>query len=157
MPARLLAGLLGLTLVAAACGAASTSVQSGTVNVFFCTTVSMPDCSTNATPAQERAVGRMLRRIPNVTKTVFVSKAEALRRIKKTSPAIRTKSLPANPLPDKWVVTVDSDRNDAKVGKAICAAAYSGVQPCAAAGELGEVGGVTWAGSIADRILRRLR
>ena len=154
-----LAGLLGATLVLSACGGASKSAQPpGTVKVYFCTTASMPDCKTDATRAQEQAVGRALRRSEHVEKIVFVSKAAALEEFKKKNPLSfkQFPKLPENPLPDEWVVTVDSDRNEAAVGKAICAARHPGVQPCATAGELGEVGGVAWGSPLADRIRRRL-
>jgi hypothetical protein len=153
--ALVLAGLVAPTLVLSACGGASKPAQHpGTVRVNFCTTLSMPDCKSDATAAQERAVGRILQRIPNVTKVVFVSKAEALKRVKKEMPAVPVTQLPANPLPDEWVVTVTSDQDRETVGKTICAARYPGVQPCATAGQLGEVGGVTWGSPITDEIRR---
>ncbi len=154
-----LAGFLALTLVLSACGGASKSAEHpGTVKVYFCTTVSMPDCKTDATRAQERAVGQALRHSEHVEKVVFVSKAAALAQFKKKNPLSfkQFPKLPANPLPDQWVITVDSDRNEATVGKAICAARHPGVQPCATAGQLGEEGGVTWGSPLTDRI-RRLR
>jgi cell division protein FtsX len=147
MPARralVLAGLSALTLLPSACGGASKSAHHpGTVKVYFCTTVAMPDCTSNASAAQERAAGRALRRIPDVTKVVFVSKATALKMFKKR---IR-KVLPANPLPDVWVATVSSDQYDERVGKRICSAHYPGVEPCPSANssQYGHVGGATWA------------
>jgi cell division protein FtsX len=160
VPARralVLVGLLALTLVVSACGGASKADQHpGEVKVNFCTTVSMSDCKADATRTEERAVGSALRHNPHVVKVVFVSKAEALQRFKKMNPGFLAPQLPANPLPDAWVVTVDSEHNDAKVGKAICAARHPGVPPCATAAELGEVGGVTWGSPLTDRI-RRLR
>jgi cell division protein FtsX len=150
-----LAGLLPLALVLSACGGASKAAErSGTVKVYFCTTVSMPDCRSDATSAQEQAVGASLRRTPNVTKVAFVSKVEALKRIKKKKliPGLSLKQLPANPLPDEWVVTVNSARNEAKVGTAICAAHYAGVERCRNSG--GERMGVTWGSPLLDRIRR---
>ena len=159
VPARrvlVLAALLALTLVLSACGGASKTVQHpGTVRVNFCTTLSMPDCKSDATRAQEQTVGRMLRRIPNVTKVAFVSKSAGLQRFTKINPAlVRGLHGLANPLPDEWVVTVSLDRYDAKVGRAICAAHLPGVQPCARGGQRGAAGGVTWGSPITDRIRR---
>jgi cell division protein FtsX len=151
-----LAGLSALTLALAACGGASTPARTGTVKVSFCTTVSMPECKSDASAAQEQAVGRMLRQIPNVEKIAFVSKAEALKRFKKMEPGIPVKYLPVNPLPDEWVVTVTSDQDEETVGKTICAARYPGVEACATSSMLGDVGGVRWGSPITDRI-RRLR
>ena len=151
VPARralVLALTLALTLLLSACGASKSAQHPGTVKVYFCTTVSMPDCKSDATVAQEQAVGRALRRIPNVTKVVFVSKAAGLRRFKKQDPLGPSVKLLANPLPDEWVVTVTSERDSETVGKAICAKRYPGVQPCATLDQRGEVGGVTWRSSL---------
>lgn len=150
--------LLAAALVLAACGGGSKQVvRRGEVRVFFCTTVSMPDCHADATHSEEMAVGSALRRRDHVVTLAYISKAEALRRFKKEDPLDLSVKLPANPLPDEWVVTVDSEGNEATVGKAICAAHYAGVQPCAAAGQLGQAGGVAWGSPIADRIRRLLR
>ena len=139
-------------LALAGCGGSTRSDQPGRVKVVFCTTVSMPDCAANATVAQEEAVGRALRHSPHVVKAVYVSKAAGLKRFTKINPGLPTSQLPANPLPDEWVVTVDSDRNEAKVGKAICAAHYPGIERCAAGSSVGEIGGVIWGSPLADRI-----
>src|SRR6516162_11653412 len=48
------------------------------VKVYFCTTESMSDCTTNPTPQQEQAVGAALRRTSGVKSVVFVSKEKAL-------------------------------------------------------------------------------
>ena len=136
-------------LVLAGCGGATKTAQHGHVRVFFCTTVSMPDCRADATRAEELAVGRALRNSPHVVKLVYVSKAEALQKFRKMNPTLPTRLLPANPLPAEWVVTVDSDDNTPTVGKAICAAHYAGVERCA---RPGEIGGVGW-----NVVTRRLR
>ena len=57
-----------------------------------------------ATRAQENAVARMLQSDPQVKKWVFVSKAEALQRMKKRVPEL-VSQLPWNPLPDSFEVT----------------------------------------------------
>jgi cell division transport system permease protein len=126
------------------------------VKVNFCTTTSMPECAANATHAQEVAVGAALNRDPHVRRVKFVSKAEGLRQFEKENPkefAGALGLLSANPLPDEWVVSTYAASDTPLVGKQICQAHYAGVEPCATAGQLGEVGGVTWASSITKRVL----
>ena len=132
------------------------------VKVNFCTTISMPECSKNATQAQIAAVGAALRSDPDVKQVVFISKEEGLKRFKHDNPGEFAGAyglLPANPLPDQWVVTTTAASDTPIVGKRICKAHYAGVEPCATptlsggAGQLGEVGGVTWASSITKRVL----
>jgi cell division transport system permease protein len=125
------------------------------VKVNFCTTISMPECSKDATPAQEQAVGAALRGDPRVKQggVVFVSKEKGLALEMKQNPDLFKVNLPSNPLPDQWVVTTLAPDDTPLVGKRICAAHYPGVEPCAAAGQKGEVGGVTWASSITKRVL----
>lgn len=112
----------------------------------------MPECKRDATVAQEAAVGRMLRRIPDVTKVVFIPKKEALWRTHLLNPTIPVSQLPTNPLPDEWVVTLTSEEDNAKVGKAICASRYAGVQPCRG---LPGSSGATW-DTLTPRIRARL-
>jgi cell division transport system permease protein len=132
------------------------------VKVNFCTTISMPECAKDATDAQIQAVGAALRSDPNVKKVVFVSKEQGLADWKKNNPSEFAGAyglLPANPLPDEWVVTTSAASDTPIVGKRICQAHYPGVEPCAmstpssSSGQLGEVGGVTWASSITKRVL----
>jgi cell division transport system permease protein len=133
------------------------------VKVNFCTTVSMPECSANATPAQIRAVGAALRSDPDIKQVVFVSKEQGLKNFIRDNPrefAGALGLLNGNPLPDQWVVTTSAASDTPIVGKRICAAHYAGVEPCATAvsssggsSQLGEVGGVTWASSITKRVL----
>jgi cell division protein FtsX len=139
------------SLQLAACGSASKSGQpTGVVTVYFCTTASMPDCKANATPAEESAVGLVLRHGTHVVKLVYISKSTALKQFKKSNPGFRFGQLPVNPLPDKWVVTVDSEEDAAKVGEAICAAHYPGVEPCGRGH--GGVGGVQWRNPLLARL-----
>jgi cell division protein FtsX len=151
---RQVAVVLGVCLIVtlAACGGAKKTTRPGRVRVYFCTTVSMPDCKADATRAQELAVGTALLQSPHVLKAVFVSKTAGLKRAKKQNPPLPYNQLSGNPLPDEWVVTVDSDANNATVGKAICAAGYPGVERCRVPGELG---GVQW--DILTARIRRLR
>jgi cell division transport system permease protein len=127
------------------------------VKVNFCTTISMQgECSKDATTAQEHAVRAALRRDPQVEDVQFVSKANGLKKFKHDNPTEFDKAwglLPANPLPDEYVVTTATAADTPLVGKRICEAHYPGVEPCATAGQLGEIGGVTWANSITKRVL----
>jgi cell division transport system permease protein len=127
------------------------------VKVNFCTTISMPECSNNATTAQEQAVGAALRQDPAVKHVVFKTKAQNLAQFKKDNPsefaAAGYRYLPANPLPDTWEVTTAAAKDTPLVGKRICHAHYPGVEPCATGKQLGEAAGVTWASSITKRVL----
>jgi cell division transport system permease protein len=127
------------------------------VKVNFCTSVLPgPGCPTGATPAQEKAVGQELRHLNGVKQVVYVSKAEGLAQFKKDNPTAFDGAyslLPANPLPDQWVVTTTAAADTPLVGKRVCRAHYSGVEPCASGGQIGEAGGVTWASSITKRVL----
>jgi hypothetical protein len=156
--ALVLTGLLALPLVLSACGGSSKPKpleHPATVKVYFCTTVSMTDCTSDATAAQEQAVGQELRRMPNVTKVAFVSKSVGLEQFKKENPGLM-RALPTvvNPLPDEWLVTVASDRDRAKVGKQVCGARYPGVAPCPKPGDsrYGDIGGAVWKSIITSRI-----
>ena len=57
-----------------------------------------------ATRQQENAVARLLQSNPKIKKAVFVSKAEAFRRMQKLHPEL-TSDLPWNPLPDQFEIT----------------------------------------------------
>jgi cell division transport system permease protein len=125
------------------------------VKVYFCTTESMPDCSTNPTDQQEQVVGAALRADRDVKNVVFVSKEKALAQEKKDYPEFFKVPPLANPLPDAWVVTTTSADLTPVVGKMICKANYAGVEPCATAhsGGLGDAGGVQWGSTITKRVL----
>jgi cell division transport system permease protein len=123
------------------------------VKVNFCTTISMPECAKNATQAQIDAVGAALHRDPGVKSVVFISKEKGLLIARKQEPDLFKVNLPANPLPDEWVVRTSTAADTPILGKRICAAHYPGVEPCATGGQLGEVDGVTWASSITKRVL----
>jgi cell division transport system permease protein len=73
------------------------------VKVFFCTP-SSKGCADEATPAQIDAVRVQLEGDPRVKSVNFVSKAEALEKMKKSQPEM-VKNLPNNPLPDSFTVT----------------------------------------------------
>ena len=73
------------------------------VNIDFKTS---QDRGGPATHAQENAVARSLSQNQLAKKFTFVSKAQALRQMKKTEPKL-VAALPFNPFPDKIVVTPD--------------------------------------------------
>jgi cell division transport system permease protein len=126
------------------------------VRVNFCTTVGMPECSKNATKAQEQSVGAALRRDPLVEHVKFITKAENLVQFKKDYPtefAHGYQYLGANPLPDTWEVTTYAAADTPIVGKRVCRAHYAGVDLCATGKQFGEVGGVTWGTSITKRVI----
>jgi cell division transport system permease protein len=128
------------------------------VQVYLCTTVSMPDCSTNGTTAQRLAVTRALQGNPDVKQVAFVSKAQGLADYKKSNPgdfAGAYDLLPGNPLPDKLVVTPTQGKYTAVIGKQICRAHYAGIEPCPSgkSGELGNSGGVHWESNVTKRVL----
>jgi len=128
------------------------------VQVYMCTTVSMPDCKANVTPAQRAAIGTALQNNPHVKQVAFVSKKQGLAEYKKEHPgdfAGAYDLLPGNPLPDKWVVTPTQGKYTAVIGKQICRAHYPGVEPCATAttGGLGNAGGVHWESNVTKRVL----
>jgi cell division transport system permease protein len=130
------------------------------VQVYFCTTTSMADCSANATTAQEQAVGRELRHSPYVSQVTFVSKAEGLAQSKKDRSsefggAEAFTLLPANPLPDKWIVTPRQAKYTPLIGKQICLAHYPGIEPCPPlhSKALGNAGGVHWESSVTQHVL----
>jgi cell division transport system permease protein len=127
------------------------------VQVLMCTTISgTTNCSTNATKAQELAVGRALRHDPHVQKVAFVSKKVGYAQYKKNNPKeFPYQLIPGNPLPDKWVVTPTEGKYTPVIGKLICHSHYAGVQPCATAdtGGLGNAGGVIWQSNVTKRVL----
>ncbi len=71
------------------------------VKVFFCTPLL---CDTYAKPKQINAVKEKLVAMPEVKSVVFVSRDEALRRMKEQTPEL-TANLVGNPLPDAYEVT----------------------------------------------------
>jgi cell division transport system permease protein len=125
------------------------------VQVYFCTTASMPDCAANASPAQEQAVGRALKRSAHVASVQYVSKAEGLKQEKKANPDLFTVQLTSNPLPDKYVVTTTAGKYTPTLGKAICSAHYAGVEACpsSGSGHFGDAGGVQWGSTVTKRVL----
>jgi cell division transport system permease protein len=72
------------------------------VKVYFCTTIT---CKHDVTPAEINAVRAKLQRDPRVKTVVFVSKAQALKEMKRKYPDLFRTPLAANPLPDSEEVT----------------------------------------------------
>ena len=124
------------------------------VKVLFCTSVvPQQGCSTDATPAQEQAVGVRLRHDPHVKNVVFVSKEQAEAQMQKSNPDMfKAGIVPSNPFPDEWVVTPKQAKYTPAIGKQICQSAYSGVEPCPAKG-IGNSGGVQWGSTITKHVL----
>jgi cell division transport system permease protein len=77
------------------------------VNVYFCTTASdrenFPWCGKDATTGEINRVGNLLSTMPEVRRVQFISRAEALRIMKRKSPEL-TENLPGNPLPASFKV-----------------------------------------------------
>jgi cell division transport system permease protein len=77
------------------------------VKVYFCT---QSTCKAEAKPAQINAVRVKLNSDPLVRNVTFVSKAEALERMRKLQPEI-VENLPGNPLPDAFEVSAHDGAN----------------------------------------------
>jgi cell division transport system permease protein len=77
------------------------------VKVYFCT---QSTCKAEAKPAQINAVRLKLNSDPLVRNVTFVSKAEALERMRKLQPEI-VENLPGNPLPDAFEVSAHDGAN----------------------------------------------
>ena len=77
------------------------------VKVYFCTEST---CAKPASEQQINAVRVKLTQDPLVRDVTFVSKAEALDRMRKLQPEI-VENLPGNPLPDAFEVTADDGAN----------------------------------------------
>jgi cell division transport system permease protein len=127
------------------------------VHVYFCSSV-LPEggCKTGATKAQENAVGAKLRADPRVKSVVFVSKEQAEAKMKKQYGYMYEGGVvTANPLPDSWTVTPTQGSYTEALGKEICLARYSGVEPCPSASskDFGDVGGVHWGSTVTKRVL----
>jgi cell division transport system permease protein len=74
--------------------------------------------ATGATKAQEAAVGQRLRHDPRVLTATYVSKAAAFAEQAKKYPSLY-KNVPANPLPDSWVVKPKQAEDAPLIGKEI--------------------------------------
>ena len=119
--------ITALALALAACGSSgakpltATQVKHCSVQVFF---------SPTATRAQESAVGAKLRADPRVVRVTFVSKAQALAKMRKEFPALFSKvaSWPDNPLPDAYVAVPDQLSDAAGIASSIHLAGVDNVK-----------------------------
>ncbi|HZD86584.1 MAG TPA: permease-like cell division protein FtsX [Gaiellaceae bacterium] len=102
------------------------------VNVYF---------ASNATRAQEQAVGVKLRHDSRVKKLTYVSKAQAQAKMRKEFPDLYKTPLPNNPLPDAWVVTPTQAKYTPILGQKIQRAHLAGVDA------------VHWGSATAKRVL----
>jgi cell division transport system permease protein len=83
------------------------------VKVYFCTEST---CKAEAKPAQINAVRVKLNSDPLVKDVTFVSKAEALQRMRKLQPEI-VENLPGNPLPDAFEVSAHDGANVKQISR----------------------------------------
>jgi cell division transport system permease protein len=88
------------------------------VRVYFCT---QSTCGTDATHAQETAIGARLNNDPRIVHVDFVSKEQALAIMRKKEPAA-VKVLPSNPFPDELRITPKNGDLTPTIGKELQAA-----------------------------------
>jgi cell division transport system permease protein len=84
--------------------------------------------ASDATPQQEQTVGTRLRSDPRVKQVVFVSKAEAQKKMQKEFPALYQTKLPNNPLPDSFTVVPKKAAFTPLIGKDVRRAGWPGVE-----------------------------
>jgi len=97
--------------------------------------------ATDATPTQERAVGAKLDHDPLVKQVTFVSKAEALQKMKHDFPQLFKTGLPSNPLPDSFTVVPRAASATPTIGREVQRAHWAGVDK------------VSWGSTTAKRVL----
>ncbi len=95
----------------------------------------------DATPQQELAAGTKLRHDPRVKQVVFVSKEQALKKMKKEFKTLFTIQLPNNPLPDAFTVVPVKASDTPAIGREVRQANWGGVDR------------VSWGSSTARRVL----
>jgi cell division transport system permease protein len=95
----------------------------------------------NATKQQEHAVYTKLRNDSRVKRVTFISKAEALKSMKKNFKDLTTIPLPSNPLPDSYIVVPKKAAYTPVIGKAVRNARWAGVD------------NVRWGSATAKRVL----
>jgi cell division transport system permease protein len=99
----------------------------------------------NATAAQEQAVGAKLRHDHRAKKVEFISKGAAEAKMKRLYPDLYKVPLPGNPLPDSYVITPLKAAYTPLIGRDIQRAHYAGVEP--------GKNGVNWGSATAKRVL----
>ena len=97
--------------------------------------------ASDATQAQEQSVAARLRQDSRVKQVVFVSKAEALKTMKKRFPDLYTTPLPSNPLPDSYTVIPLKAAYTPLIGKEVQSGSWAGVD------------NVKWGSATAKRVL----
>jgi cell division transport system permease protein len=95
----------------------------------------------DTTRTQENTVGARLRHDPRVKQVVFVSKAEALKTMKKNFPDLTKIPLPSNPLPDSFTIVPTKASYTPVIGKDVQQAHWAGVD------------NVKWGSATAKRVL----
>ncbi len=97
--------------------------------------------ATDATPQQEQAVGAKLSHDSRVKQVQFISKSEALKKMKRNFPTLFKTELPSNPLPDSYTVVPLKASATPQIGNDIRQAGLSGVDK------------VSWGSTTAKRVL----
>ena len=97
--------------------------------------------ASDATPQQEQSVGARLRHDPRAKQVVFVSKTEALAKMKKEFPQLFKTGLPSNPLPDSYTVVPFNASQTPVIGQAVRQSSWVGVDK------------VSWGSATAKRVL----
>jgi cell division transport system permease protein len=97
--------------------------------------------ASNATPQQEHAVYAKLQSDQRVKRVIFVSKADALKKMKRDFKDIATVPLPSNPLPDSYTVVPLKGAYTPEIGKEVLQANWVGVD------------NVRWGSQTAKRVL----
>jgi len=95
----------------------------------------------NATHQQEQAVYTKLSSDGRVKQVIFVSKAEALAKMKKQFPVLFRSGLPSNPLPDSYTVVPRKASYTPLIGKSVREANWAAVDK------------VSWGSTTAKRVL----
>ena len=108
------------------------------VRVYFCT---QSTCGSDATKAQETAVGARLNGDQRISHVAFISKDQALAIMRKKEPGA-VKVLPSNPFPDELRITPRNGDLTPAIGKELQAANLSGVQ------------NIDWGGKLTHHVLR---
>ena len=97
--------------------------------------------ASDATPQQEQSVGARLRHDPRAKQVVFVSKTEALAKMKKEFPQLFKTGLPSNPLPDSYTVVPFKASQTPLIGTDVRQSSWVGVDK------------VSWGSVTAKRVL----
>jgi cell division transport system permease protein len=97
--------------------------------------------ASDATPQQEHAVYTKLGADQRVKRVIFVSKADALKKMRRDFKGLTTVPLPSNPLPDSYTVVPLKGSYTPQIGKEVQQASWAGVD------------NVRWGSQTAKRVL----